>query len=243
MGGTRYLVVNADDFGLSAGVNRGVVEAHDRGIVTSASLRVRWPAAAAAVAAARDRSRLGLGLHVDLGEWAYSDGEWRAVYEVVPAGDPDAAAAEVAAQVAAFHRLVGRPPTHLDSHQHVHTREPARSVLVRWARDLGVPLRHCSPGVRYDGRFYGQTATGAPHPEGVEEGALLQALAELTAGATEVCCHPGYADDLPTAYRAERAAEVASLCSPRVRRTAADAGAVLGSFADLPRDLCGVTPP
>ena len=49
----RYLIVNADDFGLSPGVNRGVVQAHERGIVTSASLMVRQPAAGAAAACAR----------------------------------------------------------------------------------------------------------------------------------------------------------------------------------------------
>ncbi|MBI3874558.1 MAG: ChbG/HpnK family deacetylase [Verrucomicrobia bacterium] len=45
----RFLIVNADDFGLSAGVNRGIIEAHERGIVTSASLMVCQPAAADAV--------------------------------------------------------------------------------------------------------------------------------------------------------------------------------------------------
>ena len=41
----RCVIINADDFGLSAGINRGIIEAHERGIVTSASLMVRWPAA------------------------------------------------------------------------------------------------------------------------------------------------------------------------------------------------------
>ena len=72
----RYLIVNADDFGLSAGVNRGVIEAHERGIVTSASLMVRPPAAAEAAADARAYPELSLGLHVDLGEWSYREGEW-----------------------------------------------------------------------------------------------------------------------------------------------------------------------
>lgn len=51
MADERHLVVNADDFGLSPGVNRGVIEAHEAGIVTSASLMVRWPGAAEAAAA------------------------------------------------------------------------------------------------------------------------------------------------------------------------------------------------
>src|ERR687893_53407 len=80
--GNRYLIVNSDDFGLSRGVNQGIIEAHEQGIVTSASLMVRWPAAAEAAAYAREHSELSLGLHIDLSEWAYRDGDWRAVYEV-----------------------------------------------------------------------------------------------------------------------------------------------------------------
>ena len=78
-GHERTLVVNADDFGRSAAINRGVMRAHERGIVTSATLMVRWPAAAPAAELAR-ASELSVGLHLDLGEWEYRDGEWRAVY-------------------------------------------------------------------------------------------------------------------------------------------------------------------
>jgi len=49
----RRLIVNADDFGQSPGINRGIMEAHERGIVTSVSLMVRWPAAVEAAAYAR----------------------------------------------------------------------------------------------------------------------------------------------------------------------------------------------
>ena len=66
---TRYLIVNADDFGQSRGINRGITEAHEQGIVTSASLMVRWPAAPEAAAYARSHGSLSLGLHFDFGEW------------------------------------------------------------------------------------------------------------------------------------------------------------------------------
>src|SRR5206468_10377269 len=72
----RYLIVNADDLGYSHGVNRGILEAHSSGIVTSASLMVRWPATTDAVLAARDCPGLSLGLHLDLGEWACRNGQW-----------------------------------------------------------------------------------------------------------------------------------------------------------------------
>src|SRR5688572_12479651 len=106
----RYLIVNADDFGLSEGVNRGILRAHDEGIVTSASLMVRHPAAAVAAAEAKRRRRLSVGLHLDLGEWVYRDGTWQTVYELVPSDDPDAVAAEVSRQCDAFIELLARPP-------------------------------------------------------------------------------------------------------------------------------------
>src|SRR5947209_9014160 len=149
----RFLIVNADDFGMSPGVNKGIIEAHERGVVTSASLMVRWPAAVAAAAYARSHPQLAVGLHVDLGESAYRGETWERIYEVVAADDRDAVAAEVARQFNAFQRLVGRGPTHLDSHQHVHRDEPLRSLLTALARDLGVPLRLFDSRVRYCGEF------------------------------------------------------------------------------------------
>src|SRR5438128_7485420 len=118
------VIVNADDFGQSPGINRGIIEAHERGIVTSASLMVRWPAATDAAAYARAHATLDVGLHVDLGEWWYDGAAWCLRYDVVPLTDEAAVRAEVDRQLAAFESLVGRPPTHVDSHQHVHLREP-----------------------------------------------------------------------------------------------------------------------
>lgn len=145
----RSLIVNADDFGQSPGVNRGVIRAHEHGIVTSATLMVRWPAAEQAAAYAREHPALSVGLHLDLGEWAYGAGQWRARYEVVDTGDPVAVQAEVRRQLDAFCALLGRDPTHLDSHQHVHRQEPVRSSLERAGEELGVPVRDVAGGIRY----------------------------------------------------------------------------------------------
>jgi predicted glycoside hydrolase/deacetylase ChbG (UPF0249 family) len=174
-----------------------------------------------------------VGLHLDLGEWVCRDGEWRPRYEVVSVEDAGAVAGEVGRQLAAFRRLVGADPTHLDSHQHVHTHEPVRGVVRDLGRRLGVPVRRESPDVRYCGRFYGQTDTGEMWPEGVEVEGLLGILAELTPGCTELACHPGEGDDLDSTYRRERSVEVRTLCDPRVRATLAAAGVRLISFRDL----------
>src|SRR5262245_54840774 len=100
MADQRQLIVNADDFGQSAGVNEGVLRAYDEGIVTSASLMVRWPAAAPAAVAARIRPGLSVGLHIDLGEWQRAAGEWIPLYQVVPLEDEEALNREVRSQLA-----------------------------------------------------------------------------------------------------------------------------------------------
>jgi thiamine kinase-like enzyme len=69
----KRLIVNADDFGATAGVNRGILEAHARGIVTSTSLMVDGVAAEAAAEASREAPSLGIGLHVDLGRTPPAD--------------------------------------------------------------------------------------------------------------------------------------------------------------------------
>jgi len=228
----RRLIVNADDFGLSPGVNRGIARAHEHGIVTSASLMVRAGHAAEAAAYARAHPRLSVGLHVDLGEWRYTGEHWIAAYEVVPAGDATAIGAEVAAQVERFCALTGCEPTHLDAHQHVHREEPAKTVVLEHGRRLGVPVRGFTPELRHEGGFYGQSGRGEPYPEGIAVAALCALLRALPPGASELGCHPAIDDDSGSSYSAERTLETATLCDPRVRATLDAEGIALCSYCD-----------
>jgi chitin disaccharide deacetylase len=224
----RRLIVNADDFGQSPGINRGVVETYERGIVTSASLMVRWPAAEEAAAYARAHPELDLGLHIDLRELAYRDGRWVPLYEV----EADAAE-EIPRQLACFVALVEREPTHLDSHQHVHHDEPVKSIMLSVADELRVPLRSFSANVRYTSEFHGQSQ-GEPFPEGVGRDHLLGILNDLPSGITELGCHPGYRDGLETTYSAEREREVETLTDRRIQAVLDELGIELTSFGDLP---------
>ena len=233
MSPNRYLIVNADDFGLSAGVNRGIIRAHEDGIVTSASLMVDWPAAPEAAGYAWDHPDFSVGLHVDLAEWVYRDYEWVARYQIVPLDDERAVAAEVARQLEAFRRLVGKDPTHFDSHQHVHNQEPVRSAMSQQAQTLSVPLRGFSAQVQYCGDFYGQSGEGDPYPEGITVEGLLATLSNLSAGITELACHPGDDAQLDSVYCRERLQEVTTLCDARVRAELAKLNITLCSFATL----------
>ena len=229
---SRVLIVNADDFGRSIGVNRGVALAHDQGIVTSASALVLWPAAEEAARLANERPALGVGLHLDLGEWAYVDGEWRALYTRAGLGEA-AVGQEIDGQLTRFEALFGRSPTHLDSHQHVHREEPARSALLDAGRRLGIPVRSLTPGISYRGDFYGQTGKGEPLPDAIGVAHLLQVLSSLPPGVSELGCHPGAEPETGSTYAVERPRELEALCDPRVRSAVRAEGIELRSFADL----------
>jgi predicted glycoside hydrolase/deacetylase ChbG (UPF0249 family) len=228
----KVLIVNADDFGRSPGVNEGVMRCHTDGIVTSAGLMVRWPAAEEAAAYAR-RANLSLGLHLDFGEWEHSAGEWTPRYEVLADETPDAVEREIREQLERFERLTGTTPTHLDSHQHVHRDEPARTALRKLGAELEVPVRHFTPAITYSGAFYGQDAKGEAVPEAITVEGLIGVIERLPVGITELGCHPADPTDHESTYDRERAVEVATLCDPRVKAAIDRTGVSLRSFADL----------
>jgi predicted glycoside hydrolase/deacetylase ChbG (UPF0249 family) len=227
----KRLIVNADDFGLSMSVNDGIVKAHTDGIVTSTSLMVRQPAAGAAVAAARALPGLSVGLHVDLAEWERDGDTWRTLYEWADPDDPEAVRTEVQAQLERFERLLGRMPTHLDSHQHLHRSEPLRSTLLAIASVHSIPVRHHSPA-RYSGAFYAQGSRGDAHLEAISPDALAGTIQSLTDPLTELCCHPAAGPVPMSSYDSERLVELQSLCHPAVRKAVTEGAIVLVGFGD-----------
>ena len=229
----RSLIVNADDFGLTEAINAGIERAFLRGIVTSASLMVRAPAARSAARRAGNLPGLGVGLHLDLGEWVFREGAWIARYERVDLDDEADVTSEVERQIAAFHDLTGCSPTHLDSHQHVHSSEPVRGVVLAAGRRLGVPVRGAEPEIRHCGDFYGQTGRGGPLPERISVEALVRILDRLEAGWTELGCHPGAAGPCDSVYANERVEELRTLEAPRVQHHLQSRSIRLASVRDF----------
>jgi len=215
--GQRSLIINADDFGRSPGINEGIVEAHLRGIVTSASLMVRWPDAVGAADFARHNPRFGLGLHVDLGEWYFERDAWKPRYQVVDLDDTATMRAELERQIEAFRNLTGAEPSHIDSHQHVHMRRLARPIFLDVSRILGIPLRRLNSPAIYRGDFFGQTPDGAPLRDAIERDALLDLIVNLPPGLSEIVCHPATRHDTDSTYGPERLRELHALCDPAIR--------------------------
>ena len=213
----KRLIVTGDDFGITRGINRGILEAHRDGILTSTSLMVNRPACEEAVALSRQCPTLSLGLHLEL------DG-------VEPARVP----AELDRQLERFLNFVGAAPTHVDSHHDVHRQPRILPHVLGWARRVGLLLRGYGP-VRHFPKFYGQWG-GETHLEQIGVDGLLRLLdAEVGEDVTELNCHPGYVDgDLASSYAAEREVELRTLCDPRTRQELAERKIRLIGFRDLP---------
>ncbi len=224
--GLKFVIFNADDFGYSRGVNRGIAEAHERGVVTSATLMVNTPATREAVELSRRLPRLAVGLHVNFTNEAQ---------RLIDLDDREACRAELWRQYATFCDLLGRKPTHLDAHQHVH-RHPMRLGLFEELADaVGLPLRDRAP-VTFKGGFYGQWEPGVFDPSKVSFEALAGILRhEVFEGVFELACHPGYFDpSLEAVYHREREPELRTLTDPRVRALIGELDLRLISYAELP---------
>ena len=202
----RRLIVNADDLGYTEGVSRGILEAHERGIVTSTSLMVDPPAAEHGVELARRAPGLSVGLH------ALLDGVL-----------PERCEQELTRQLARFEELVGGRPSHVDSHHHTHREVGVNEVFVRFAEREGLPMRDVA--VRHDPRYYGAAAIG------VEP--LLEILGGLEDGDTELGCHPGYAEGLASSYTTEREQELRTLTDPRIPARLDELGIELIGWREL----------
>jgi chitin disaccharide deacetylase len=225
---TRHLIVNADDFGASVGVNRGIVHAHRHGIVTSTSMTVTGQAAKEAAALSRDHPELAIGLHWDV--WGEDEREFDTT-------DVAAVRDEFARQLDGFERLLGRPPTHVDSHRHAHLEHGLLPVFMELVEPLGVPLRG-DDRVRWVGGFYGQWEWKVTDLTHVSVEALVSILTdEVGEGWTEVSCHPAFVTDdyLHSVYLQEREVELATLCAPEVRASVDELGIRLVSYADCPQ--------
>lgn len=216
----RLLVVNADDLGYDPEIDRGILEAHAGGIVTSATAMVDTPFAAAALAAAPPT--LGVGLHAVLD----------------PASSREDAEAALRRQLARFQALRGRPPTHLDSHKHAHAAAAVLDAVAAVAAEGGLPVRAIDAGMRRVLRARGVLAADAFLGDAARRPAwtlpaLLAALADVRDGVTELMAHPGHAPShARTSFGAEREVELQALCDPAVRQAVARAGIRLCDYGE-----------
>ncbi|HEY3114820.1 MAG TPA: ChbG/HpnK family deacetylase [Gemmatimonadaceae bacterium] len=269
----KHLIINADDFGLTRGVNIGIIEAAEAGVVTSASMIVNLPGFADALDRALTCPALSLGVHLNLtlgrpvtqaaSLTRRKTGEFYPLAALITRASLGLLdTADIFREcVAQIDRMIeaGFPPTHLDSHRHVHVhpaifptianaaasrgisrlRVPCEPFGVN-ARDWRATLKKAGllfcvalsvrPGVKKSAdKFFGISLQG-----GKSFAARLFALVpQLPAGTTELMVHPGYADAAlaeQDSYRLERETELRVLCSREFRELLDRCGVTLTRF-------------
>jgi predicted glycoside hydrolase/deacetylase ChbG (UPF0249 family) len=252
MTSAKRVIVNADDLGRTAGINRGVFEAHGRGIVTSASLMVNLPAAAEAAALAKENPELGVGLHLTLTHGAPvsrpeqvpslvdAQGRFHRRPEGLDGVPPVELLDEARAQLRRFRQLLGRDPTHFDTHHDAHYRPAVLETMLTLAWETGLPVRRGSAPMAEQLRREGIPTTDAQvrdfHGEGATLEALLGILFAATVGTTEIVCHPGFVDEdlrASSSYVDDRRRELDVLTQREVRQAIQAVGIKLIHFGQL----------
>jgi len=200
----NYLIVNADDFGYSYGINRGIIEAHTKGIVTSTSVIVDAIAAEEAKGLTTFPG-LSVGLHLvvqDLGR----------VQE------------ELDRQLERFKELVGTEPDHIDVHKMLRRDERLEKVLREYARQHNMPIRQMG-FAKFIDSFFGFHSNGD-----VSIAQLKKAIDQATDSYNELMCHVGHSDDYlrrHSSYSDMREEELKTICSTEAREYVAECGLIL----------------
>ena len=227
----RKLVVNADDFGFTRDVNRGIVEAHRNGILTATTLMATGGAFDDAVALAHENPTLDIGVHLVLvGEPPF------------PITMPQLMRAMLLGRIRIYDELraqvrriidSGLQPTHLDTHKHTHLLPPVLDAVARlseeykipWVRrPFDLPLTPATrPAIKWAKRATSHalgvvrsrfarvlarhSCRSTDHFAGFQitgryNGAeLAQLIRALPEGSTEFMCHPGFCGDELRAVR------------------------------------------
>jgi len=235
------LIVNADDFGYTPGVTSGIVRAHREGIVTATTMMANAPDTPGAGRAARATPSLDVGVHLvttygkplsaadKVPSLLTAAGTFPRVSDLLRTGAPkaDETLVEYRAQYRRVRDLIGREPTHLDTHHWVHDMPALEEAVLALAKETGAAARthdgrqrarFRDAGVRTPDRFVREFQhTGSIHLEAMLD--LLERLAE-EGGVIELMTHPADVDDAllkGSSYAEERGVEIDTLTHPLVR--------------------------
>lgn len=203
----NYLIVNADDFGYSHSINKGIIEAHEKGIVTSTSVMVNAIAADEAEELAKYPD-LSVGLHFELKEVADVE-------------------AELKRQIEKFVSIVGKMPDHIDTHKRHTIDEGIKEVLELYAKEHNLPVRNFN--AKHIGSF-GINSNDASVAQ------LKRSIDEVADENNELMTHCGYSDDYlreHSSYNEPREQELAAICDPSIKEYITDKGLQLINWRQI----------
>lgn len=233
------LIINADDFGYSPGINRGILFGFRRGAITSTSLMINQPFTAEALQMIKAYPDLQSGLHInltrgrpvsdirDVGSLIDEKGYFKkAEYFYGDSILADEVEKEILAQIKCFIEA-GLEPTHLDAHQHVHRHFVVMQAMIKVANIYNIPVRNIDQKTR---SLLIKEKISTPDyfiADFFNKGATLKNLQKILSslvekyprGVVEIMTHPAFNDGNPqkSSYYAKRSEELQILCSKEMR--------------------------
>lgn len=243
------LIINADDFGYSKGVNLGIIEAHKNGVVTSATLMTNMPGAAHAAALALENRSLGVGVHLvlDCGKPVHDhvpslvdgNGVFHKMDTFAERAEPSDIEKEITAQIEKFLSF-GLTPTHLDGHHHIHGHERVYPIVEEIAKAYQLPIRKVSANPNHSSNLNLSTTETFFHTfygEDLQTSVLLSLIDISTSYKTaEIMCHPAFIDEpllKGSSYALERVRELAILTDPEIQNEIEKKNIQLLTYKDI----------
>lgn len=245
------LIINADDFGYSAGINYGIIHSYQRGILSSTTMMANMPGFEEGVKLAKENTGLGIGVHLtltcgsplrdDVFSLVEDNGQFHHIsfYEKKFEINLDDLYKEWKEQIERIIRS-GIDPTHLDSHHHVNNITPITEVFTQLAEEYSLPVRnnfdvpdHIKKTTRFNTSFESLIAMKEIWKP-MEIKNLIQEC--KTFETVEIMCHPGYIDNVllnNSSLRESRAIMVAELQREDYGKTLEEENIQLGTYADL----------
>ena len=243
-----HVIFNADDFGLTTGVNLGIAHACQLGVVRSTTMMVGMAAQQHAEQLASQLPSLSVGLHLRFtagapltnatclvgedGQFLSKDQFWqREVFDGQQVAD------EVTAQIEYF-LATGLPLSHVDSHHHVHLHPKLQPVVEEVVSGYRIPLR-ASRAYNTQQYVFSQSFYG----DGLSLDKLLAIISRFRGRCEvlEIMCHPAFVDQPlleASSYALPRAMELDILTDKRLLQALCRWGVTLGGFQPLAQARC-----
>ncbi len=248
----KKIIINADDFGLTDGCNRGIIKAIKKGLVTSTTIMMNMAYANKGIDILKSMNFKSLGIHLTLtcGEPSLPVSEvptlvnsenkfYKRKESLFPHMKLEEVEKELKNQIELFLKT-GLKPSHLDSHHHIHMCDGIREITVKLAKYYNLPLRYVNKETKncleennikttdkFSMDFYGENAT-------IET--IRKTLSQLKSGSMELMVHPGLVDDelmKLSSYNIKRSRELEILTNDEVKLWIKENGYTLIGYDQL----------
>ena len=245
----KYLIINADDFGLSASINEGIIRAFNAGSITNATLMIKRASAGEAIRFAKDNPSLPVGLHLDLDDLLGGNEQGEERFNLTRIGlmlkDKSffrELSLEIDEQIILF-KDTGLELTHIDGHHHLHAIPEIFPLLIEKMSDHGIKTVRLSrefdlvkyPPIKWEDDFLNEMKAllkqnGIIYADHFITGWQSYDLHKIINGVTELMTHPGTTEEW-------RINELGTLTSPKWSTSLKEQGITLTSFKELPKVL------